>query len=816
MTTILDAALALAARGWPVFPCEPSQKPQPRSKAPLTTNGLKDATTDPASIQDWWERWPKALIGLPTGEPLGAFVVDLDPRTLSCEELFEALEKHIGTSVGDPVTAVTQSGGWHLYFALPQGEAAAGIRNRAGQRSGLVANVDVRGNGGYVIAPPSVMSDGKAYAWRQRDDGQRGLTEAPPELIDAILRRGAFCANDGEKTTVRPPDAGERARKYALAALDAEVCGLRDAPDGTRNDRLNVAAFALGQLVGAGALVESVACAALEEVASAWPNLKKSRGTIRSGLSAGITKPRDLGAVERPLAKEAPERPMMKRPGEGEARVVGDVWTNPDLSVLDAGAIAARFPTERLGGMWADWIELRAKAASAPEDYVAASLLACAGAALANVRWPIVGAGWSEPSHLWIGLVGSPSSGKSPGMSAAVDLLEQAESALRAGFDDKLKEFKEVEAFAKARKAFWETQVSEAARRGEDRPPMPSDAVPPDRPICPRIRVVDATSEKLAELSAALPRGLIQVRDELGGWLGAFDRYGGLGADRSFALETWNGGRYTVDRKKADEPVQVRHLSIGVLGGIQPERLAPIIEGPDDGLPTRFLWAWPDRIPLFRIHREPIDDGPAREAFARLARLTNGSDGFGNPEPKRLRLTNDALLVLEEFGQDAAARGQDYVGPLAGSLGKARGHALRLANVIAHLIWAADPGAPELEEVDGKSMFSAVSIMKDYFIPTAERVFRDAAAPQLDRAAMRLARFLRANSVAEFTFRDLRRRMSGELREIPALEAACAELEEAGCIRLRPSPRIRSRGRPSKVYDVHPALSRVRSVQAVR
>ncbi len=319
MSAVLDAALSYASRGWPVFPCEPAPKPHLRSKAPLLEQGLHDASTDPDIIKGWWRRWPSALIGLPTGRPLGAFVVDLDPRAVSCEELWRQLEEHIGASLGDPVVAVTQSGGWHLYFALPAGDDADGIRNRAGKKSGLVENVDVRGTGGYVIAPPSAMLDGKSYAWRQRRDGHRGLTEAPAELIDAILRRGAF-AKAGEPPARRstPPSAGERARKYALSALDSEVRELRDAPDGTRNDRLNAAAFALGQLVGAGALSESIVIAALEDAASAWPNLKKSRGTIRSGLTAGMAQPRDLREVEAPTdRRDRPSRPPP--PSEADA-----------------------------------------------------------------------------------------------------------------------------------------------------------------------------------------------------------------------------------------------------------------------------------------------------------------------------------------------------------------------------------------------------------------------------------------------------------------------------------------------------------------
>lgn len=348
MSAVLDAALAYATRGWPVFPCNPTPKPadpalENRSKAPLIRDGYTAATTDPAIIRNWWSRWPDALIGLPVSEALGAFVVDLDPRKATCEELWQRLEAHIGASLGDPVVAVTQSGGWHLYFALPTGEDAAGIRNRAGRKSGLIENVDVRGTGGYVIAPPSVMLDGKAYSWRQRDDGQRGLTEAPPELIDAILRRGKFAKEERQPSAAKA-SAGERARKYALSALEAELTELRNASDGTRNDSLNAAAFALGQLVGAGALSESVVAASLEDVASAWPNIRKSRGTIKSGLAAGIAQPRDLREIEN--ASPPPRRdnpPRSPAPSQGDAPKgqpsqpdrAGEGPALPDQALLD-------------------------------------------------------------------------------------------------------------------------------------------------------------------------------------------------------------------------------------------------------------------------------------------------------------------------------------------------------------------------------------------------------------------------------------------------------------------------------------------------
>jgi hypothetical protein len=92
-----------------------------------------------------------------------------------------------------------------------------------------------------------------------------------------------------------------------------------------------------------------------------------------------------------------------------------DPWAEPDQGLLGNGRrTAPAFPLSALGSRCAEWVERRAETASAPVDYVAATLLAASGALLANVRRPLAGADWSEPPLLWVGNVGSPSSSKSP------------------------------------------------------------------------------------------------------------------------------------------------------------------------------------------------------------------------------------------------------------------------------------------------------------------------------------------------------------------------------------------------------------------
>jgi hypothetical protein len=295
------------------------------------------------------------------------------------------------------------------------------------------------------------------------------------------------------------------------------------------------------------------------------------------------------------------------------------------------------------------------------------------------------------------------------------------------------------------------------------------------------------------------------VRDELAGWLGAFDRYGGGGSDRAFAIEMCGGRSYVVDRVKNPEPLRVRHLSVGVLGGIQPDKLPEIIEGPDDGLASRLLWSWPDTLPEFSLSRALADDAEARSAFARLADLVMGSDEAGLPEPKRLRLAAEAENAIEAFARDMAKRANEASGIFAGALGKARGQALRLACVLEHLWWCPVKGGAEPATISAKAAMAAAGLLDGYFIPMAERVFGDAAIPMAERSAMALARHLKRNGLATFNARNVRRELGGALREAKAMDEACAVLVEAGLIRPEGKQALGA-GRKPKNYEVNPCV----------
>jgi hypothetical protein len=151
------AALAYGAMGWPVLPC------RPRGKEPLVAGGYKAATTNSELIRRWWTQWPDANIGY---RPEGRVVADIDVPDL------------VGRECHLPPTAIVATWrGFHYHYI-----ADRPVRSRSGVRPGI----DVKGEDGYVLIPPSVHSEGARYAWAVGPDL---MSTAPPWLYEVGHRR---------------------------------------------------------------------------------------------------------------------------------------------------------------------------------------------------------------------------------------------------------------------------------------------------------------------------------------------------------------------------------------------------------------------------------------------------------------------------------------------------------------------------------------------------------------------------------------------------------------------------------------------------
>lgn len=290
-TRLARAALTYVSKiGVPVFPC------RARHKTPLTKHGVHDATVDELQIAAWWNKWPDANIGIATGE--GVLVLDVDGA--EGEETLAALEAVHGPL---PVTPEQTTGkGRHLFFHVE-------VETRNTSRR-LGAGLDTRGDGGYVIAAPSIHPSGRRYAWVDgRKPSEIGFAQAPEWLLAGLVRQKPERA---APAGLERPHPGAIPDAWVRGAVDGEFQRVARAAPGSRNATINEAAFRLGQLVGAGVLDEPTAKRTLEAAADACGALADERdktlGTIARGLAAGFENPRDLSQVGASRVGHNPDR----------------------------------------------------------------------------------------------------------------------------------------------------------------------------------------------------------------------------------------------------------------------------------------------------------------------------------------------------------------------------------------------------------------------------------------------------------------------------------------------------------------------------
>lgn len=219
----LEFALKYARRGFPVFPVWPALKFErgftcgcgkgTRCSSPgkhplqgLAPRGLKDATTDDRIVTDWWTAWPNANVAIATG---GVIVIDIDPRHGGDATLAQLETTH--GSLPPTRRVKTGGGGLHIYFAAPP---KITIKNSAGQ---LGAGIDVRGQGGYVLAPPSSHISGQPYEWTPGP----GLAPMPPWLVTALQQprlKAPVAAQDWQQLVRQGVTEGNRNNAAAKLA----------------------------------------------------------------------------------------------------------------------------------------------------------------------------------------------------------------------------------------------------------------------------------------------------------------------------------------------------------------------------------------------------------------------------------------------------------------------------------------------------------------------------------------------------------------------------------------------------------------------
>jgi hypothetical protein len=260
------------------------------TKRPALKGWRERASLDPAQTAALFAEAKHAdAIGIATG--CGVFVVDLDRNHGDGADgitSFAALVREHGGALAKGPRVRTPGGGMHLYFACP---AERVVRSRAA----LVPGVDVRGEGGLAMCPPSARG-GVAYRWTPAP-WESALPQAPAWLLDRVAPLD--WPKPAHAASVQPYRGD--ASPYARAALERELRAVASAKRGARNAALYKAAASLGSLCAAGALPAEPVAAQLIQAAAACglvsdDGILAAEATVASGLGAGLARPRALPA----------------------------------------------------------------------------------------------------------------------------------------------------------------------------------------------------------------------------------------------------------------------------------------------------------------------------------------------------------------------------------------------------------------------------------------------------------------------------------------------------------------------------------------
>ena len=227
---MVTAALAYARRGWPVLALHTvrngactcavracgSPGKHPRRHEEDLRNGVRDATTDEVSIKRWWDRWPAANIGIATGRVAGFIAMDIDPRHGGDDSLDKLLYLH--GRWPETVEAITGGGGRHVLFRHPGGT----VRNMTG-KGAVAAGIEIKGDGGYIVAAPSLHMSGQGYSW----DGLAGTLESLirkeltplPDWLRKLLEEPKRRTNGARHGTAQENRIQEGQRNLSLTSL---------------------------------------------------------------------------------------------------------------------------------------------------------------------------------------------------------------------------------------------------------------------------------------------------------------------------------------------------------------------------------------------------------------------------------------------------------------------------------------------------------------------------------------------------------------------------------------------------------------------
>lgn len=657
--------------------------------------------------------------------------------------------------------------------------------------------LELRSTGCQTLAPPSIHPTGDLYVWN--DEGEPSDVKAD-ELLFALSKLAACCLisrywQEGKRhdlalalagVLIRAGWAVEDAEHFIIAA--ARVAGDNQLEDRKRAVQDTAETLAKGEAATGIPRLASLAPKDVADCILKWLGIQsKASGT--SGTSQ-----------DQATSKKA-------------------TW--PDPEPLPSGLLPVpAMQADLLPDPLVPWITDTAERMQCPLDYPAIGALVTLAAVVGNqiaIR-PKRHDDWTVIPNLFGAVVGRPGVLKSPALEEALKPLKRLAIAAREEYRQAMKDWEIDRITAEAKKDKLKDDIKKSIKSDQDvdRDSLRSQLDELNEMVAPTERryiINDSTVEKVGELLNLNPRGLLQFRDELVGWLRTLDREGHE-SDRAFYLEAWNGkGDFTYDRIGRGT-LHIETVTLSVLGGIQPGPLSvylsAVLSGGqgDDGLLQRFqLLVYPDVSERWEnIDRYPDTKSKNRafEVFEKLNHLDVTEVGAFISDDSDvipyLRFDEEAQKLFDSWREDLETHLRKPIEHPAveGHLAKYRSLMPSLA-LLFHLI----------DRVDGRTQQSAVSVDAaakaaawcSYLFEHAKRIY-GMAINATAHLAKTLAEHIKQGDLPDpFTARDVyRKHWTG----LSTSKEIAEPLELLNDLRWIHPVIVKTGGRPTTYYRVNP------------
>lgn len=718
------------------------------AKHPMTQNGFKDATTDENQINEWWTKYPQANIGIRTGQASDLFVLDIDERNGGMESFENLIIQVPGLLNLEPV--ITGGNGLHYYFSLQKGwpteKCVNGIKGFHG--------IDFKGEGGYVVAPPSIHQSSNPYSF---SDEVKTLQRPhlPSELLPIL--HGAKNQTGGHQD------------------LSAKI------PEGKRNPTL----FQLAQT---------------------WhyqsDNADKILNQLRSENQRRCVPPLADPELQE-ITKNVKKYSSASMPWD-------DPVTLPSLLPVP------KFDLKNLPSPMAEWIQDVSDRMNVPLDYAAIASVVAIATVVGSRTYirPKAFDDWSCVANIWGIVIGYPGQKKSHVikeiLSSIYQLEHEAHDDFKNQLDEKNREIeeieREIESYGKPKKG----EDKNALYQLKEKLHFSKSELESLKKSQKRFVVNDSSQEKLGEILAANPNGILLHRDEVSGLIASFDK-NGHETDRAFFLESWLGnGSYTWDRIGRGT-IHIPNVCISLLGSTQPDKFYSLLEHDvNDGFLSRLqLSTFPDEIDYKNVDRAP--NNIARARFEKIIRILSlqdlnqfGARTFEGPSRPAFQFEDQAQKVFNEWMAKNAERirNPEEQQRIKEHLSKYNSLVPSLA-LLFHLTISAHEATKGDVSVECVSM--AVNWC-DYLEAHARRIYGLHTSSGFEAAKKLLSKISSGELGDGFRVSQVCRKGWGLLKTPTEVNQACSILEKHYYLRKERSSPGPQGGRPSTDFIINPKI----------